>query len=242
MFNLDFLRDIFPYFCLHPKLNILAVISLDYIIAIYPFLLILLAYILIKMYDRNYKLIVLAWKPFKWCLKHRNSQWDVSASLTQTFASLILLSSIKTSTFEDNRKVRNVHMYTYMCVHVHACMYMTTDCICTVSWRNVREDQERNRSSTNWPGQGEGTERTGRGVVCVRCDESGVTRPDVSEVWWADVSGVMGVRCEVWWECVHCCRAIWDMSLLWALCWTGSLQPHPQLLRAGPSNSHQVSL
>ncbi len=95
MFNLDFFRDIYTYFCLHPELNILAVASLDYIIALYPFLLILMTYILIKLYDRNCTLIVLMWKPFKWCFKHYNTQWDVGASLVQTFASLILLSSVK---------------------------------------------------------------------------------------------------------------------------------------------------
>ncbi len=34
MFNLDFLCDIYPNFCLHPSLNILTLESLDYIIAI----------------------------------------------------------------------------------------------------------------------------------------------------------------------------------------------------------------
>ena len=94
-FNLDILRDVYPHFCLHPKLNILFLIFMDYIVALYPFLLILLTYIMVRMYDKNYTLIVLAWKPFKWCLKSRNGEWNIGATLTQAFASLILLSSVK---------------------------------------------------------------------------------------------------------------------------------------------------
>ena len=95
IFNLDFLRDIYTPFCLHPNLNIIHVIFLDYLIALYPYLLIILTYILIRMYNRNYFVIVQAWRPFKWCLKRYNREWDVGASLVQTFASLILLSSVK---------------------------------------------------------------------------------------------------------------------------------------------------
>ena len=93
--NLDFLRDVYPFFCLHPKMNALHVIALEYCVALYPFLLIIVTYFLIKMYDQNYTLIVLAWKPFKWCLKSYNRQIDIGASLIQAFASLILLSSMK---------------------------------------------------------------------------------------------------------------------------------------------------
>ena len=93
--NLDFLRDVYPYFCLHPKMNALHLMALEYCVALYPFLLIIVTYFLIKMYDQNYTLVVLAWKPFKWCLKSYNRRIDIGASLIQAFASLILLSSMK---------------------------------------------------------------------------------------------------------------------------------------------------
>ena len=93
--NLDFLRDVYPFFCLHPKMNALHVMVLEYCVALYPFLLIILTYFLIKMYDQNYTLIVLAWKLFKWCLKSYNRRIDIGSSLIQAFSSLILLSSMK---------------------------------------------------------------------------------------------------------------------------------------------------
>ncbi len=95
IFNLDFLRDIYPYFCLHPHMNILHVFSLDYIIALYPFTLILLTYVLITMYDNNYRLIVAAWKPFHWCTKNYRRKLSIKTSLVETFCTFILLSNIK---------------------------------------------------------------------------------------------------------------------------------------------------
>lgn len=86
---------IYPYFCLHPKFNMLHIVSLDFIVALYPFFLIFLTYILVTMYDNNYRMIVWAWKPFKWCLSRYQRQLDVKASLVETFATFFLLSNVK---------------------------------------------------------------------------------------------------------------------------------------------------
>lgn len=93
--NLDFFRTAYPYFCLHPKLNILHIVSLDYLIALYPFFLIFMTYILVTMYDNNYRLVVWVWKPFKWCLSRYQRQLNFRASLVEIFASFILLSNVK---------------------------------------------------------------------------------------------------------------------------------------------------
>ena len=93
--NLDFFRMLYPHFCLHPKLNFLHVSALDFIIALYPFLLIFLTYYLVTMYDRNCRAVVLLWKPFRWCLKHYQRQFNVKNSLIETFATFILLSNVK---------------------------------------------------------------------------------------------------------------------------------------------------
>ena len=95
MINLDFFRTIYPYFCLHPKLSILHVVVLDYVVALYPFLLILVTYILVTMYDNNYRVITMAWKPFKWCLNHYHGHVQPKSSLVEVFATFILLSNVK---------------------------------------------------------------------------------------------------------------------------------------------------
>ena len=93
--NLDFFRSLYSPFCIHPALSTLHVISLDFVIALYPFLLIFLTYVLVTLYDRGFPVLVWAWKPFKWCLRHYNKTLDVRASLIETFASFILLSNVK---------------------------------------------------------------------------------------------------------------------------------------------------
>ena len=113
--NLDFFRLLYSPFCLHPNLNILHIMSLDYIVALYPFLLILITYVLVTLYDRNYRLLVWIWKPFKWCIYHYSKHWNIRTSLIETFATFILLSYIKilgvslhlllmTRTFNINKK------------------------------------------------------------------------------------------------------------------------------------------
>ncbi len=93
--NLDFFRDVYPDFCLHPRMNILHVVSLDYIVALYPFLLIFITYVLITIYDNNYRLLVWAWKPFKRCLGCYRKHFNIKSSLIETFATFILLSNVK---------------------------------------------------------------------------------------------------------------------------------------------------
>ena len=93
--NLDFFRGVYPSFCLHPQLNIIHILFLDYIVALYPFILIFITYVLLTMYDRNYYFIKLAWKPFKYLLACYQRQWNIRTSLIETFATFILLSSTK---------------------------------------------------------------------------------------------------------------------------------------------------
>jgi len=91
--NLDFFRDVYPKFCISPSFSILHILALDYIVALYPFFLISLTYILIKMYDKNCYVVVVAWKPLKCLLskKHFNKR----TTLVETFCTFMLLSSIK---------------------------------------------------------------------------------------------------------------------------------------------------
>ena len=41
IWNLDFFRSIYPPFCIHPHMSALQVVSLDYIVAVYPMILVL---------------------------------------------------------------------------------------------------------------------------------------------------------------------------------------------------------
>ena len=89
--NLDFFRCVYPSFCLHPQLNIIHILFLDYIIALYPFILIFVTYILLTLYDKNYRFVKLAWKPFISLFRYYQRQWNIRTSLIETF----ILSSTK---------------------------------------------------------------------------------------------------------------------------------------------------
>ena len=93
--NLDFFRMVYPPFCLHSKATTLQVLSLDYITAAYPLLLILLTYTLVLLHYHNCRLVVWLWRPFFRCCIHFQRQWDIRNSLVDAFATFLLLSYVK---------------------------------------------------------------------------------------------------------------------------------------------------
>lgn len=95
IWNMDFFRFTYTPFCLHPHASSLQILALDYVIAVYPLLLIVLSYLLVKLYYKNWTLIVLLWKPFQRCCTWFNRQLNIQASLVDAFATFLLLSYIK---------------------------------------------------------------------------------------------------------------------------------------------------
>ena len=95
IWNLDFLRATYTPFCLTPSANILHILSLDYITAAYPLVLILLTYILVKLYNRGNAIVTYAWMPFNHCFFRLRRYFGVSASLVSVFATFLLISYIK---------------------------------------------------------------------------------------------------------------------------------------------------
>ena len=61
--NLDFFRTLIPHICL--EVNTLQTLALDYAIACYPLLLIVVSYVLIELHAHNFRLLVYLWKPFR---------------------------------------------------------------------------------------------------------------------------------------------------------------------------------
>jgi hypothetical protein len=97
IWNLDFLRSVYPPFCLHPDLSALPVLMLDYIVAIYPMLLIALTYLLVKLYDR-FQLVSWLCRPFYRCFHTFKREWDINSSLIRAFTTFYLLSYVKVIT------------------------------------------------------------------------------------------------------------------------------------------------
>ena len=93
IWNLDFFRPFYSHLCL--KADPLFVLSLDYIVAVYPFLLMLITYLLIKLHDKNYKIVSMILSPFQKVLSLFTNNWEVKTSVVDVFATFFLLSNIK---------------------------------------------------------------------------------------------------------------------------------------------------
>ncbi len=72
----------------------LQILALDYIIAAYPLLLILITYSLVELHGRNCKIVVWLWKPFRRRFIHIQRTY-IQTSLVDAFASFLLLSYVK---------------------------------------------------------------------------------------------------------------------------------------------------
>ena len=94
IWNLDFFRMVYDPFCLHPNMTTIQIMSLEYAIAVYPLLLIILTYLLIKIHE-HFELVRFLWKPVAWLFTRINDQWRASNSLIEVFATFILLSYVK---------------------------------------------------------------------------------------------------------------------------------------------------
>ena len=91
--NLDVFRSVIPEICLN--VTTLQALALDFLVAVYPFALILFSYIIIELYDRKCIVIVAIWKPFHKVLTLFRESWDIRTSVIDSFSAFFLLSHIK---------------------------------------------------------------------------------------------------------------------------------------------------
>lgn len=81
--------------CLSPHLTNVGGLLLQYLLAFYPMALILLSYISIELYDRNFKPLVCLWSPFRTCLIKFRRSWQPKTSIIDAFATVLMLSYTK---------------------------------------------------------------------------------------------------------------------------------------------------
>ena len=93
VWNLDFFRTLIPPICL--PLHTLQILTLDYLIAIYPLFLVVCFYVLLSLYDRGYSPVLWLYKPFHRCTARLKQQWDIRHSIVDAFATFLLLSYVK---------------------------------------------------------------------------------------------------------------------------------------------------
>ena len=94
IWNLEFFRSVIPdNICLN--ITTMQVLALEYTVALYPFLLILISYLAIELYDRKVLCIVFLWKPFRKIVRFFRKSWDIRTSVIDSFATFFLLSYVK---------------------------------------------------------------------------------------------------------------------------------------------------
>ena len=81
-------------FCLYPKLTALQAFTMDYTVAVFPLVLIMLTYLCVTLHDR-YRVVIWLWSPFNRCLSFFQKEWHIRRSLVDVFATFILLSYVK---------------------------------------------------------------------------------------------------------------------------------------------------
>ena len=93
IWNLDFFRPFYTDICL--GLSTLPTFALDYVVAVYPFFLMLITYLLIVLYDRNFKVVVIIWKPFQTVFSFFKEKWNIRTSVINAFGTFFLFSNMK---------------------------------------------------------------------------------------------------------------------------------------------------
>ena len=95
IWNLYLFITAYKPFCLHPDMTVVQALAINYFIALYPLVLLLVTYFVMKLYSKNVRLIVILWKPFRAFLRPCVKNLNIKSSLIESFATLYFLSTMK---------------------------------------------------------------------------------------------------------------------------------------------------
>ena len=95
VWNLDFFRLIYTPFCIHPDMTVVQSLALDYLIAFYPFLILLLVYSVVKLYTHSFKPVVYLWGFVRPTIMFFKTLFNIETSFVHSFATVFFLVAIK---------------------------------------------------------------------------------------------------------------------------------------------------
>ena len=94
IWNLDFFRvDVLPPVCF--DIIPLHTLALDYLVALYPMLLMGVAYIIVEVYSLGYRPLLYLWRPFHRFFARFRRTWGIQTSIMDAFVTFFVLSSTK---------------------------------------------------------------------------------------------------------------------------------------------------
>ena len=120
VWNLDFFRALMPDICL--QLTTLKVLALDYLIAVYPMLLMVIAYTLVELHGYGFRPVLLVWRPFHYFFVRFRREWNIQTSIVDAFVTFFILSTTKlfnvsfsllipTSLYNVNGDIIGIYLY-----------------------------------------------------------------------------------------------------------------------------------
>ena len=95
VWSFDALFFVSPPLCISPHVEYIYKPYMDFLATLYPFILLLLMHMGIELHGRDFKPIVILWKPFQKMFMRFYTTWEPSASMIQAFSSLFFLSYAK---------------------------------------------------------------------------------------------------------------------------------------------------
>ena len=96
LWTLDFFRFIVPPFCVAPNLKIIHVLYLQTVSAVFPFVLIGITWLCIKLHSRNFKIVTQPWQLLERVIVKRfNITWTSGRTVIDTFSTFFLLTFSK---------------------------------------------------------------------------------------------------------------------------------------------------
>ena len=93
IWNLDFFRTLIPGICLH--LSTLQVLALDYLVAVYPMLLMVITYALVELHGYGFRPVLIIWRPFHRVFARFRRRCEIQTSIVDAFATFYILSTTK---------------------------------------------------------------------------------------------------------------------------------------------------
>ena len=93
IWSLDILRSLQLEICLN--VSTLTLMALNWGLAMYPLLLTLISYCMIELHDRNYRVVVWLWRPFRCIFIAMRKNWNVKNSIIDAYVTFFLLSFVK---------------------------------------------------------------------------------------------------------------------------------------------------
>ena len=94
IWNLDFLRiDVLPQICIN--VIPLHTLALDYLVAIYPMLLIGIVYIIVELHGSGFRPVLYMWRPFHRFFARFRRKWGIQTTIMDAFVTFFILSTTK---------------------------------------------------------------------------------------------------------------------------------------------------